>query len=190
MMEEKISNFIIAILAIAIVILGLLLIWRVPVIRMAGMATDTGTVSATVSIENSITITDAAVNLGTIITGQSNSSDSGSDWFVIENNGSVRIDLNMEVDETNLTAAASEIYCKCVSGSNQSGQCPITNYTNCESTEDGSILIATCLKDADAVDEVNAGVNLSVALTETAGAKTLATTFTATTNQSSSCTSS
>ncbi len=186
-------NTVSVILTIAILILALLLLWKVPQLLIVGKATGGGTVSATISSENSISLTDDAVDLGTIITGQQNDSENRNDWFKVENNGSVRVDINMDIDAGELTAAGSEAKCLCTPGTNQSGQCVTTSYTSCETgglDNDGQVLLIVCLKDDDSVDEVNASVQLIIDLMEAAGAKNLTATFGAITNQSVECTSS
>ncbi len=179
-MEEKKLNLAIYILAALVILLGVVLIVRIPTLRIAGMAeTAIGTATITVQTQTAIVLDDSTVafNVGQ---GGANDSDTAGDWFGIQNSGNTKINVDANVTGETFTQAVV-LECNCKSGSNDSGICE-TSYTDCTGT---AVDLLWCLDFTDGSNSFDSGINVSVSNDESPGAKDVNITFYA--EQNASC---
>ncbi len=180
-MEDKTANLVIVILFIAVVVLAVFFVLKLPTLRVAGMAeTAIGTTTITVASETAITLTDSTVSF-TLQQGGSNDSDTANDYFTAENSGNTKFDLDMNIwGEVNFTGTTGPDWlCWCKTA--ESGVC-VTTYQDCNISVNP--VVVTCLLPTEATDSANLGINVSIASDETAGGKEANVTFTATLNSS------
>jgi hypothetical protein len=128
-----------------------------------------GTLLATIPGVNFINVSDNSVNLGSIQPGLSNNSETKSDWFVIQNDGTQAIDVQIYDDSqstagdgvflgtTGCLASNNCVQVNCTG--NQSGAC-VTGWTALPSGAGTAII--TNLNQTDSKDQFNVSINVTI----------------------------
>ncbi|MBI4739492.1 hypothetical protein HY772_08200 [Candidatus Woesearchaeota archaeon] len=152
---------------------------------VANVSSGTGSSTLKVKSHLVLNITDAAINLGDLALGETNSSEETNDFFVVQNDGSV--DFNVFVygaaatdsPFTSTTDGANTLpnnYYLVHANSTESGTANAT-YTPVPSTAANKRLLISGLQKQNSVDSAKIGIKVTVPIDEPAGNKSAALTI-------------
>ena len=138
-------------------------------------ATGHGRANVTVPTRVYIEVLDGIIEFGTMDVGDNNNSQSISDYFTVENDGNVEIDIEAFAEQSifttgvNCSTVPNDCY-QIACATNQSGFCNLT-YRNIQANASSAQFIMTNMDFRAQWDEIQIGVNITIPEDELAGDK-------------------
>jgi len=168
------NKYVVPVVAVLVVLAGVLLLTNPSLSGFAvtNVTALNGTASFNVDGSLVLDITDTTIDLGTVQVSDTKNSEDASDWFTVENNGSVNMDVSAyaDADPFDGTSTFPGSNYQIQANSSESGT-PVTGYANIPANAGTAILLVDELEPGTAVDSADIGVQITVPADETAGAK-------------------
>jgi len=169
------NKYVVPVVAALVVLAGFLLLTNPSLsgLAVSNVTALNGTATFTVDANLVLDITDDTINLGTVQVSDTKNSEDAGDWFTVENNGSVNMDVSAfaGADPFAGTSTFPGSNYQIHANSTESGT-PTTAYANIPASAGTAVLLIDELQPGTSVDSAQIGVQVTVPADETAGLKT------------------